>query len=370
MSGINLRVATLRADAGMTQQELADRLGMSSQSVSKWETGAGLPDISILPVLAEIFHVSVDQLLGLKPLPREQYVPEETGKGSFWNQKLEYLLRTRKQYYNKEFLQYLIHGIWGLDEPVGILDCGCGYGFLGLLLLPLLPAGSTYTGIDYAGELIAYGRQEFRKKSMKAELIEQDFYHYETARKFDVVIAHAVLRHVDCAGSFLAKMISHAREGGLVISIEANREFECDGLYIDGMDYFDLCEHSGLTKKWKMEYERQGRDYAVAMRIPDMMRRAGLRDVDVRMNDKVEFVTPEKENYMEMKTDFVEYYDWNARLTEGEREQQIEDFVSKGMSRREAEHYCLRSERIREALQEDSASYLFFKGHMIAFGRK
>ena len=47
-------LAALRKDAGMTQQEAADRLGVSNKTISKWESGGGFPDIAILPALAEL----------------------------------------------------------------------------------------------------------------------------------------------------------------------------------------------------------------------------------------------------------------------------------------------------------------------------
>ena len=47
----------------MSQKELADRLYISHKTVSKWETGAGAPDISQLAPLARIFGVSIDELL-------------------------------------------------------------------------------------------------------------------------------------------------------------------------------------------------------------------------------------------------------------------------------------------------------------------
>ena len=79
----------------------------------------------------------------------------------FWNQKLEYLLRTRKSYWNDDYTRFLISRVWKIDKPVSVLDCGCGYGFLGLLLLPYLPEGSTYTGIDFAEDLIKKGKALF-----------------------------------------------------------------------------------------------------------------------------------------------------------------------------------------------------------------
>lgn len=166
MSRILLRIADLRKKNRVTQQELADSIGVSFQTVSKWETGISMPDITILPLLAEYFQVSTDQLLGLKPLDEENYIPEKTATEDFWNHKLEYLLRTRKGCWNDDYARFLVSQVWKIDKPISILDCGCGYGFLGLLLLPYLPKGSTYTGIDFAEELIQKGKSLFAKQGI------------------------------------------------------------------------------------------------------------------------------------------------------------------------------------------------------------
>lgn len=64
MSSIGAKIAELRKAANMTQMDLADRLDISFQAVSNWERGLSMPDISKLPELAELFHVTVDELLG------------------------------------------------------------------------------------------------------------------------------------------------------------------------------------------------------------------------------------------------------------------------------------------------------------------
>ncbi len=62
---IGAKIKQLRFKAGLTQEQLADRLGISSQSVSKWETFVTMPDISLLPLLAEEFGVTIDELFDL-----------------------------------------------------------------------------------------------------------------------------------------------------------------------------------------------------------------------------------------------------------------------------------------------------------------
>ena len=60
---LGTRIADLRHKRGLKQDELAEMLGISPQAISKWENDAACPDISLLPRLAEIFEVSVDELL-------------------------------------------------------------------------------------------------------------------------------------------------------------------------------------------------------------------------------------------------------------------------------------------------------------------
>ena len=56
-------IAVLRKSQGMTQQELADRLNVSSKAVSRWERDESAPDISLIPAIAEVFDVTCDELL-------------------------------------------------------------------------------------------------------------------------------------------------------------------------------------------------------------------------------------------------------------------------------------------------------------------
>ncbi len=59
-------IAVLRRERGMTQKELADRLNITDKAVSKWERGLALPDTAAIPKLAEIFGVSVEELISAK----------------------------------------------------------------------------------------------------------------------------------------------------------------------------------------------------------------------------------------------------------------------------------------------------------------
>ena len=56
-------IAQIRKENGLTQKQLADQIGVSNATISKWETAKGFPDISLLEPLAEALHISVSEIL-------------------------------------------------------------------------------------------------------------------------------------------------------------------------------------------------------------------------------------------------------------------------------------------------------------------
>ena len=81
---LSQKIYELRTGSGLSQLDLAEKLGVSRQSVSKWETGQAVPDLDKLIRLADLFGISVDELVreGERPAPPEPqvvYVAEQRG---------------------------------------------------------------------------------------------------------------------------------------------------------------------------------------------------------------------------------------------------------------------------------------------------
>lgn len=75
-------LAALRRASGMTQKELAERLNVSDKSVSRWERDDGAPDLALIPVIAEVFGVTCDELLrGERAAAGEEQGAQSTPKG-------------------------------------------------------------------------------------------------------------------------------------------------------------------------------------------------------------------------------------------------------------------------------------------------
>ena len=66
-------IAQLRAEKGLTQKAVAETIGITPKTVSKWETGRGFPDVSLIPQLSGIFQVDIQKLIdGELPKPKQE----------------------------------------------------------------------------------------------------------------------------------------------------------------------------------------------------------------------------------------------------------------------------------------------------------
>ena len=68
------KIKTLRKEHNLTQENLAEMLGVSYQAISRWENNITSPDISTLPILANIFNVTVDYLLDVNVIKNEDNI--------------------------------------------------------------------------------------------------------------------------------------------------------------------------------------------------------------------------------------------------------------------------------------------------------
>ncbi len=72
------KLVNLRKERGLSQEELAERLGISRQAVSKWERAESSPDTDNLIALAELYQISLDELLLISTEEKEETKREET----------------------------------------------------------------------------------------------------------------------------------------------------------------------------------------------------------------------------------------------------------------------------------------------------
>ena len=69
---VGQKIKELRQENGLTQEDLAEQLGVSFQAISRWENGTTYPDITLLPIIANMFDVTIDYLLDMESLKKDE----------------------------------------------------------------------------------------------------------------------------------------------------------------------------------------------------------------------------------------------------------------------------------------------------------
>ena len=146
-------IATLRKANGYTQAQLAEQLGVSNKTISNWENEVSYPDLSLIPVIADLFNVTSDELLRgaknynvqVEKKPNEQYIETKTNKIKE---------NIKKNLMNKYSNQIYI--------SLGILAGAYIFLFLGILLLKenngiYIENEDVYGTISLIVGLLAYG---------------------------------------------------------------------------------------------------------------------------------------------------------------------------------------------------------------------
>ena len=112
---LNDTICFYRKKQGLTQEDLAKKLGVTNQSVSKWESAQCCPDISLLPKLADIFEISIDELFGNEPIP---YVARKVTDDAIFSEAAKIVTESGKV--SASLLQRKLN--IGYEEAVHLID--------------------------------------------------------------------------------------------------------------------------------------------------------------------------------------------------------------------------------------------------------
>lgn len=252
-----------------------------------------------------------------------------------WDNQIDYLQNTRWLYYNDDYLEFLADKVWKIKAPVNIVDYGCGYGYLGLKLLPLLPAGSTYTGIDKGCGLIDNAKAIFKKLPYAAEFIAADIEELNVDRKYDIAMCHAFLLHMSEPKRILQKMINSVTENGKVICFEPHWIANMSNYSLDQIEQSAVIRLGILQKLYEENAKRTGKDGNIGMSLPIVFSQLGLKKVECRVSDRVNFYDQNMDSKEKDKL-------YNALSEEGlgqkpgDRKETINSLMERGLTQDEA----------------------------------
>jgi 2-polyprenyl-3-methyl-5-hydroxy-6-metoxy-1,4-benzoquinol methylase len=254
----------------------------------------------------------------------------------YWDEQIEYLMNTRNLYYNDDYLEFLVKSVWGITNPVKIIDFGCGYGFLGLKLMPLLPIGSSYTGIDLGEQLLSKARQLFKSLPFQADFIHCDVNEFESDSTYEIAICHALLLHMSDPIKTLSKMINCVPNQGRIICFEPHWISNMSSYHLFETEQSNIVQLGILQKLFEQDAKHHGKDGNIGIKLPIYLSQLGVKNVECRMSDKVIFLDPNMEEDKKVKL-------YNSLMEDGiggsptERESFLGRLVNRGMNMEDAE---------------------------------
>lgn len=181
-NNVGINICKYRKMKNITQEELANKLGVTFQAVSKWETGQTYPDILQLPNLSNILEVSIDKLMGHVFQDKKITIYED-----------EY---EREEYYWGLEPSEMCYGILSSlppTKPLRLLDIGCGEGKDAVFFAR---NGYKVTAFDIADAGIEKTKRLAERVGVHVDVFKADVLDFRLDSCFDILYSNGVLHYI------------------------------------------------------------------------------------------------------------------------------------------------------------------------------
>ncbi len=168
-----------RRELGLTQNQLAQRLNISFQAVSKWENGTAYPDVATLPNLAAVLNTTIDSLLGYSGIVTDydsRYRTEEY----YWGLKPNRIC-------------YDIMKLLPPVKPYRVLDIGCGEGKDAVFFAK---CGYWVTAFDISGPGIEKAKKLAEHNQTNVNFFQADIFDFRPEGEFDIIFSSGMFHFI------------------------------------------------------------------------------------------------------------------------------------------------------------------------------
>lgn len=172
-------ISKRRKELGLTQNQLAQSLGVSFQAVSKWENSTAYPDIAMLPKLAAALNTTADALLGYSSVVTD-YDRRYDTEGYYWG-----LMPNR--------ICYDIMKILPPIKPYRVLDMGCGEGKDAVFFAK---CGYSVTAFDVSEQGIEKAKRLAEHNKVEVSLFKADIFDYRPDIEYDIIFSSGMLHFI------------------------------------------------------------------------------------------------------------------------------------------------------------------------------
>jgi len=197
-------ISRYRKDLSMTQEALAEKLGITFQAVSKWETGQTVPDTMLLPKLAQTLNVSIDKLLGYSAFSSDVSYYENDYRRE------EYFWGVEPSAMCLKILELLPP-----VRPLKVLDIGCGEGKDAVFLAR---CGYDVSAFDISEAGLDKTKRLAEQASVHVRTFRANMWDYRLDEKYDVLFSSGALHYIkpELRDEVMANYKSHVNENGIV----------------------------------------------------------------------------------------------------------------------------------------------------------
>lgn len=176
------QIYNLRKRMTLTQEEVAKKLGITPQSISRWENGQSRPDVDMLPKIAAFFDVSVDALFGYRADNIRVAGYEKNYK------KHEFHWGSVIQRIERKVLKFLPP-----TKPLSILNIGCGEGKTAVFFAR---NGYIVSACDTSEKNLEKAKKLADKSGLEINFFNADIMNYQIETKFDIIFAAGALQYL------------------------------------------------------------------------------------------------------------------------------------------------------------------------------
>jgi SAM-dependent methyltransferase len=283
----------------------------------------------------------------------------EDRKKTDWSEKCwkDMLIDQRKFIWHQDTLDKL--AVW-LDLTPGMtaIDVGCGLGNLGYIYWQYFGRCGRYFGVDISSKLVQDATEAAKEWATGgvAKFIAGDAYKLPFSDNFaDWVMCQTLLMHLEKPELALTEMVRVAKPGGLIMCNEPDNLSSTLAKPYWSLPEFDIEEELLIKKVYlicnKGSIKLRRGDHSIGNKVPMMMEKLGLVDIEARLNDKVGFLRPPYEGpqqqnsiYMIKKRVLDQSEFWMERTRE--------EFLAGGGSLDEFESYRKISDKIKLIFQK------------------
>jgi len=175
-------IARYRKEKGLTQEQIANKLNITCQAVSKWENGHSTPDISLFPSLASLLSVSIDKIMGYSHNfdSRSYYEEQYSKEDYFWG-------------VNPSTMCLKVLELMPPTKPLKLLDIGCGEGKDSVFFAR---CGYSVSAFDISDAGIEKTKRLADKAHVYVDVFKANLWDFRLEQKYDILFSSGVLHYI------------------------------------------------------------------------------------------------------------------------------------------------------------------------------